>query len=61
MQDDPLKYPLLSDSVDEESCIGVVYIRVMDGGSQCQRAKVIIGGVPLYGIVDSGADGEHCF
>ena len=52
-KDDPLKY-LLSDSEDEESHIAVVC--VMDGGSQCQRAKVIVGGVPLYGIVDSGAD-----
>ena len=52
-KDDPLNY-LLSDSDDEEPRVGV--IRIPDGGSKCQYAKVVIGGVPLYGIVDSGAD-----
>ena len=49
----PLKY-LLSDSDDEKPHVGV--IRIPDGGSKCQYAKVVVGGVPLYGIVDSGAD-----
>ena len=62
-KDDLLKY-LLSDSEDKESCVGVVC--VTDSGSKCQSAKVIVGGVPLYSIVDSGADitityGEHHF
>ena len=49
--DDPLKY-LLSDSDDEELHLGVIYIH--DGGSKCQYAKVVVGEVHLYGIVDSG-------
>ena len=49
---DPLKY-LLSDSDDKEPCIGVIC--VPDGGSKCHYAKIIISGVALYGIVDSGA------
>ena len=52
-KDDLLNY-LLSDSEDDESHVGVVH--VTDGGSKCQSAKVLIGGVPLYGIVDGGAD-----
>ena len=52
-RDDPLQY-LFSDSEDEEPRVAV--IRVKDSGSKCQSAKIIVGGVPLYGIVDSGAD-----
>ena len=52
-KDDPLKY-LLSDSDDKEHCVGV--IRIPDNGSKHQYAKVVVDGVPLYGIVDSGAD-----
>lgn len=53
VDDDPLKY-LLSDTDNEESCVGV--LRVMDGCSKCQGYKVVVGGVPLDGIVDSGTD-----
>ena len=52
-KDDPLKY-LISDLDDEEPCVGVILIP--DAGSKYQYAKVVVGGVPLYGIVDSGAD-----
>ena len=52
-KDDPFKY-LLPDSDDKEPRVGV--IRVTNGGSKCQYAKVVVGGVPLYGIVNSGAD-----
>ena len=52
-KDIPLKY-LLSNLDDEEPHKGVVCIQ--DGGSNCQYAKVVVGGVHLYGIVDSGAD-----
>ena len=51
--DNPFKY-LLPDSDDEEPNVGV--IRVTDGDSKCQYTKVVVGGVPLYGTVDSGAD-----
>ena len=44
---------LYSDS-DEEAAVNVV--RVNDQGSQPRCAKVQIEGVPMYGIVDSGAD-----
>ena len=47
-KDDPLKY-LLPDSDDKEPLVGV--IRVTDGGSKCQYAKVVVGGVSLYSIV----------
>ena len=52
-KDDPLKY-LLSDSDDEEPRVGVICIP--NSGSKCQYAKVVVGGVTLYGIVDNGAD-----
>ena len=52
-RDDLLQY-LFSYSEHEEPRVAV--IRVEDSGSKCQSAKVIVGGVPLYGIVDSGAD-----
>ena len=51
--DNPFKY-LLSDSQDEEFRVGVTH--VTDSFSKCQSAKVIVGGVPLYGIVVSGTD-----
>ena len=51
--DDPFRY-LLSDSEEEDSTVGV--IRVIDEGSKCQCVKVVVGGAPLLGIVDSGAD-----
>ena len=52
-RDDPLEY-LFSNSEEEESRVGV--IRVTDNGSKFQSAMVVVGGVPLYGIVDSGVD-----
>ena len=52
-KDDPLKY-LLSDSDDKEPCVGVIC--VPDGGSKCHYAKIVISGVALYGIADSGAN-----
>ena len=51
--DNPLNY-LLSDSEDEE--IRLAVIRFTDSGNKCQSAKVIVRGVLLYGIVDSGAN-----
>ena len=43
-------------SSDEESHAGVSTIRVKDQGSQPQCVRVEIQGVPVYGVVDSGAD-----
>ena len=51
---DPMMYLLSDSDDDEDSRVGLV--RIADGGSKCHRAKVIVGGVPLLGIVDSGAD-----
>jgi hypothetical protein len=48
---DPLSY-LLSDLEDRE----VNQIRVKDRGSEPKRVKVIVGGVPTTGIVDTAAD-----
>jgi len=49
--DDPMDY-LLSDSDECE----VRQIRVQDQGSVHQQARVIVGGVPMLGVVDTGAD-----
>ena len=49
--EDPLTY-LLSDSSSE----AVWVVTVPDLGSQPKCAKVVVQGVPLYGIIDSGAD-----
>ena len=49
--EDPLTY-LLSDSSSE----AVRVVTVPDLGSQPKCAKVVVQGVPLYGIIDSGAD-----
>ena len=43
-------------SSDEESDAGVSTVWVQDKGSQPQRARVEIQGVPVYGVIDSGAD-----
>ena len=43
-------------SSDEESHAGVHTVRVKDQGSQPQCVRVEIQGVPVYGVVDSGAD-----
>ena len=46
---------LHSDSDDDEDPrVGLVHIT--DGGNKSQCAKVVVGGVPLLGVVDSGAD-----
>ena len=31
-------------------------MRIPDNGNKRQYAKVVVGGVPLYGIVDNGTD-----
>ena len=41
-------------------------VHVNDKGSRCQCVKVVVGGAPLMGIMDSGADitimgNMHCF
>ena len=51
--DDPLGY-LLSDSDSPEE--GVRQVRVHDEGSKPQFAKVSVQGVPMLGVVDTGAD-----
>ena len=43
-------------SSDEESHAGVSTVRVKDQGSQPQCVRVELQGVPVYGLVDSGAD-----
>ena len=52
--DNPMTY-LLSDTDDDDD-VGVNMIYVADQGSMSQSARVIVGGVPLVGIVDTGAD-----
>ena len=52
-RDNPMNY-LLFDSDVEHSDVNMIH--VVDQGSRPQRDKVIVGGVPLIGIVDSGAD-----
>ena len=54
-QDDPLQY-LLSDSDDSSDSPDVRQVRVFDTGSRPQSVRVLVGGVPIDGIVDSGAD-----
>ena len=43
-------------SSEEESDVDVCMIRISDQGSRPQCAQVQIQGVPVYGIIDSGAD-----
>ena len=50
--DDPLQY-LLSDSEDTSE---VRQVRIQDEGSKPQRANVIVGGVPMLGVIDTAAD-----
>lgn len=50
--DDQLQY-LLSDSDDSGD---VKQVRVKDEGSQPRRARVIVGGVPMMGTIDTAAD-----
>ena len=47
---------LLYSSSDDEGDANVRQIRISDQGSHPQCARVLIQGVPVYGIVDSGAD-----
>ena len=51
--DDPLTY-LLSDSDAEAS--EVQQVRVKDKGSESRRAQVVIGGVPMDGVIDTAVD-----
>ena len=53
--DNPLDY-LLPDSSDSEDVSEVKQIRLVDQGSHPQHAKVVVGGVPMEGVVDSGSD-----
>ena len=46
--DDPLQY-LLSDSDDARQ------VRIQDQGSKPQKAKVVVGGVPMSGVIDTAA------
>ena len=50
--DDPLQY-LLSDPEDSSD---IRQVRVQDHGSKPQKAKVVIGGVPMLGVIDTAAD-----
>ena len=50
--DDPLQYLYSSDSDDP----GVLQVRVCDKGSKAHCVKVSVQGVPVYGVVDNGAD-----
>ena len=52
-QDNPLDY-LYSSASGEES--GVNMVTVDDKGSHSQCARVLLQDVPMFGIVDSGAD-----
>ena len=49
--DDPMDY-FLSDSEECE----VRQVRVQDQGSVHQNARVIVGGVPMLGVMDTGVD-----
>ena len=53
-KDDPMQY-LLSDDSDSDST-EVRQVRVHDRGSKPQCVRVVVQGVPMYGIVDSAAD-----
>ena len=53
-QSDPFQY-ILPDS-DEEAVVHVTQIQVRDKGSTPQRVQVVVAGVPVDGVVDTGAD-----
>lgn len=55
LDDNPLHY-LLSDSSDSEGTSEVKQIRLVDQGSHPQHVRVVVGGVPMEGVVDSGSD-----
>ena len=50
--DDPLQY-LLSDSDDASD---VRQVQIQDQGSRPQKVKVVVGGVPMLGVIDTAAD-----
>ena len=52
-REEPMQY-LLSDSDDAGG--EVKQVRVVDKGSKPQRVQVVVEGVPIKGVVDSGAD-----
>ena len=47
---------LLLSSSDEESSARVTIVRIPDNGSVTRCVKVQVQGVPVYGMIDSGAD-----
>jgi len=53
--EDPLTC-LLPDSESDSDGDGLKVVTVADEDSKSQKARVIVGGVPLSGIIDSGAD-----
>jgi len=53
--DNPLLY-LLSDGSDSEDAVGVKEIRIPDRSSQPQTVGLVVGGVLMDGVVDSGSD-----
>lgn len=47
--DDPLQY-------DSDDSSDVRQVRIQDQGSKPQKAKVVVGGVPMSGVIDTAAD-----
>ncbi len=54
--DHPLSYLLSESEEEEEELTDVKQITVDDQGSKPRSVKVTVAGVPIHGIVDSGAD-----
>lgn len=52
-EDNPFHFLYSSDSENSEE---VKQVRVSDQGSKPHRAKVVVQGVPMFGVVDTGAD-----
>ena len=52
--DDNLLYYFLSDSSDSEGTPEVMQIQLVDQGSHHQHVRVVVGGVPMEGVVGSG-------
>lgn len=50
-----LLYSSSEESTDESDTV-VSQVRVADKGSQAHCARVLIQGVPAYGVIDSGTD-----
>ena len=53
-RDDPMQYLLPDDSDDNST--EVRQVRVHDHGSKPQCVRVVVQGVPMYGMVDSAVD-----